>query len=66
MFKSLYSIKLYIGITISIFWVLSTCVLFISVMQSVKEVQFSNIAFLFTAAPAANRFGTFIAPLRSM
>ena len=36
----IYSIKLYIDITTSIFWASSICVLFISVMQSVKRAQF--------------------------
>ena len=47
----------------------STCVLFISVMQSVNGAQFLNISFLFalfTAASAAVVFGTVIVPLTSV
>ena len=40
---SLYPIKLYIGITISMSLVLSVCALFISLMQSVNGAQFLNI-----------------------
>ena len=49
---NLYSIKLYIGITISISWALSTCVLFVSLMQLVNGAQFSNtyLLVLFAAA----------------
>ena len=39
---SLYYIKLYIGITISIFLALFTCLLFISLMQLVKGAQYLN------------------------
>ena len=38
--------KLYIGITTSMSLALSTCVLSISLMQSVNEAQFLNITFL--------------------
>ena len=46
-FKQLlqYSIKLCIGVTISVSLALSTCVLFISLMQSVNGVQFLNTTF---------------------
>ena len=47
----------------------STCVLFISVMQTANGAQFLNITFLlvlFTTAPAAAVFGTVIVPLTSM
>ena len=61
---SLCSIKLYIGITIPIYWASSTCVLFISLMQ--LGPQCLNIIFLsvlFTDAPAPAVFGTVIVPL---
>ena len=54
---------------ISISSALSTCVLFISVMQLVSGAQFLNITFLlllFTAVTAAVVFGTVIVPLTSM
>ena len=44
-FYILHSTKLYIAITISISWVSSTCVLFISVVQLVNGAQFLNITF---------------------
>ena len=47
----------------------SVCVLFISVMQSVKGAKCLNITFLFvlfTHVPAASVFGTVIVPLTSM
>ena len=40
---SLYSIKLYISVAAPMFLALSTCVLFIWLMQSVNEAQFLNI-----------------------
>ena len=52
----LYSIKLYIGITISIYSASFSWVLFVLLMQLVNRKQFLNITFLlilFTAAPAA-------------
>ena len=58
-----------IGITASIFYATSICVLSISVMQSVKGARFPSITFLFvlfTAAPAAAVFGTVTVPLTSM
>ena len=65
----LYSIKLFIDNTTSLFWVSFICVLFISVMKSVKGAQFLNITFLlvlFTATSADGEFGTVIVPLTSM
>ena len=64
----LYSIKLYIGITISISLALSTCVLFISLMQLVNGAQFLNITFLFLlfGAAAVPMLFTYIVPLTSM
>ena len=52
---SLYSIKLCIGITTSMSLALSTCVLFVLLMQSVNEAQYLDNFFpkLFAAAPAA-------------
>ena len=67
--KHHYILRLSICITFSIFWALSTCVLFISVMQSVNGVQFLNINFLlvlFSTAPATVVFETVIVPLTSM
>ena len=43
---SMYSSKLYIGITTSKSFALSICVLFILLMQSVNGAQFLNIASL--------------------
>ena len=46
---------------------LSSCVLFISLMQSVNGAQFLNIAFLlilFAAAGATVVFGTVLVPFR--
>ena len=65
---NLYSIKFYIGITISIFWALSTCVLFVSLMQLVNGAQFSNtyLLVLFAAASSAAMFRTAIVPLKCM
>ena len=57
------------GITASVIWASSICVLFISVIQSVKRTQFFNITFLlvlFTAAPATAVLGTVIVPLTNM
>ena len=53
------------GITIEMSLALSTCVLFISLMQSVNGVQYLNIAFIFllfvdAVVPA---FATVIVPL---
>ena len=48
---------------------LSTCVLFISLMQSVNGASFLNITFLlalFAAAAPAVVFGTVIVPLTSI
>ena len=62
----LYSINLYIGITISISWASFTCVLIISLEQLVNGAQLLNITFLvvlFTAAPASAVFGAFVVPL---
>ena len=69
MFSNKYSIKLYIGITTSMFLALSTCVLFVSLMQSVNGAQFSNITFLlklFAAAHSAALFALDIVPLTSI
>ena len=65
---NLYSIKFYIGITISISWVLSTCVLSVSLMQLVNGAQFSNtyLLVLFAAASSAAMFRTAIVPLKCM
>ena len=46
----LYSIKLYIGITISISWPLSISVLFILLMRLVNGAQFLNIIPLFLSS----------------
>ena len=43
---SLYSIKLYVGITKSVSWASSTYILFILLMQLVNGAQFLNINFL--------------------
>ena len=54
---------------ISISSALSTCVLFISLMQLVNEAQFSNITFLFVlfaAAPSASVLLAVIFPLTSI
>ena len=67
--STLYSIKFSKGITTSVIWASSICVLFISVVQSVKRTQFFNITFLlvlFTAAPATAVLGTVIVPLTNM
>ena len=64
-YLSLYSVKLYIGITMSMPLPLSICVLFLSLTQLVNGVQFLVIIFflLFAAAPAAAVFGTVIVTL---
>ena len=65
----LYCIKLCIGITTSMSLALSTCILFISLMQSVNGAQFVNIMFLsilFAAANVAAVFSTVIVPLTHM
>ena len=64
--STLYSIKFCKGITTSVIWASSICVLFI---QSVKRTQFFNITFLlvlFTAAPATAVLETVIVPLTNM
>ena len=64
---SLYSIKLYISVAAPMFLALSTCVLFISLMQSVNEAEFLNICFKFALfASAAAVFTNIILPLSSM
>ena len=65
---SLYSIKLYIGITTLIYWASSICVLLILLMQVVNGAQFLNITFLSTSfgAPAVPVFETVIVPLTSI
>ena len=63
---SLYSIKLYIGITDSVSWASSTCVLFISIIQLVNGAQFLKITFLFLLFSDVSCFdvsGTVIVPL---
>ena len=42
----LYSIKIYIGITTSISWASSTCVLFTLLLHLVNGAQFLNFIFL--------------------
>ena len=67
--SSLYSIKLYIGITISIYSALSACVLFILLIQLVNGAPFLNINFLFLfvgAAAAVVVLSTFVFPLTSI
>ena len=62
-------ILLYTGITISISLVLSTCLLFISLMQLVNGAQLLNITLslvLFAAAPAAAVLLTVLFPLASI
>ena len=66
--KRLY-IKLYIGITVSIYSAFSTCALFISIMQLVNGAQFLNIIsllILFTGAAWAAFFETDLVPLTRM
>ena len=63
----LYSIKLYIGITISTSLALSICVLFISLMQSVNGAQLLNITFLLALFGAATVVSaTVIVPLTNI
>ena len=65
-YVSLYSIELCVGVTISISWVWSTCVLFISLRQIVHRAQILHITFLFLsseAAPFSDVFGTVVGPL---
>ena len=57
---------MYIGIIMSISWASSTCVFFISLMQSLNRAQFSKITLLlvlFTGAAASAVFGTVIVGL---
>ena len=64
---SLYSVKL--SITTSMSLALSTCVLFVSLMQSVNGAHFLNIVFLlvlFAAAGATDLFATVIVPFISI
>ena len=68
---SLYSVKLYIGITTSGSFALSTCTLFISVMSSVNGPQLLSIACLLflsvaLAALSAPAPATVMFPLRSI
>ena len=65
---SLYSIKLYIGITMSICLGLSICVLFISLMELVNKAQFLVIILfvLFASAPTDAVFRTVIVVLASI
>ena len=56
----LFSIKLYIGIITSIYLVLSICVLFISLMQSVNAAQ------LFGFAAGSGTGAIVIVPLTSI
>ena len=63
--KHIYSIKLWTGITKSISWASSTCILFILLTYLVNGAQFLNINFLlvlFTGAAAAAVFVTVIIP----
>ena len=65
----LYHIKLYIDIATSMSLALSSCALFILLMQSVNGVQFLIITFispLFEAAPAPTVFATCIILLTSI
>ena len=65
---SLHSINVFIGITISMSFELTTNVLFPSRMQSVNRTQFLNIPFTFTLSgnAADPAFATIIVPLRSI
>ena len=65
---SLYSIKWYIGITMSISLGLSIFVLFISHMELVNKAQFLVVIFflLFAATPAAVVLRTVIVVLKSI
>ena len=66
-YLSLYSIKLYIGITKSMSLALSISVLFISLMQSVNGAQHLIIIFfLLFETVAVPAFATVIVPLTSM
>ena len=63
--KHIYSIKLCIGITKSISWASSTCILFILLTYLVNGAQFLNIIFLlilFTGVAAAAVFTTVTVP----
>ena len=62
--KHIYSIKLCIGITKSISWASSTCILFILFTYLVNGAQFLNIFLLvlFTGVAAAAVFITVIVP----
>ena len=64
-----YSIRLYIGINVSIYSALSMWVLFVFLMQLVNGIQFLNITFLpvlFAEVPAAALLLTVIFPLTSI
>ena len=62
-----YSIKLYINITISAWWALSTSLLFILLIQLVNDAQFLNITFLFALFGAAAVWGaTGVVPLTTL
>ena len=50
-YLSLYSIKLYIGISILVFSALSTKVSFISILHSLNGAQFLNATFVFALPP---------------
>ena len=68
-YLTLYSFKLYIGITILISWASSTCVMFILLMHLVNGAQFSSIIFLLVplfSCPWAAVFATVVVPSRSI
>ena len=59
-------LKLHTGISTPLSLALSTCVLFISLMQSVNEEQFLNVAFLPLFPPPAAISVTALVPLTSI
>ena len=65
----LYSVKLYTGITKLMPLALSTCVLFISLMQSVNRANFLNLIFTFwslAVVPTPGVSSADIVPLASI
>ena len=63
MFLLLYSIKLCIDISVSMSLILSTCVLFILLIQPVNGSQFLNVTFLLLLLPPTGNVATVIVPV---
>ena len=62
----LYSIKLYIGITTSMYLAMSICELFILLIKVVNGAQLLNTTFIPLLPPPADTSATVIVPLTSI